>query len=371
MYSILSVLVLVLVGTSVNCSDRFIDKRPPATTSTATLEPWPRTRSGKFELVTPVVIDGITFSASPRSNYKTPPPWVSLKKDGRPKTIKPKIKGGDIKNDWPDYDTYFDSVMTKTHDLYKAIEGHSGDRYYKEHKLIPEDKEDKYLNPLIRCTPDRYFNRKGGKKNSDPFCTPTQNSQVLLGQIHWVTWYTRHFDNPDDKVRLHMAYIEDTGEPIQKRQIGGNAQFFTSEWMENDGFYPLEIEEEWLLEKYEQLVVMAIQPESMADSEVDLLDIGTILKIRRGPTVMKDSEQEKIKVKPLSEDGIIMALLSIPTVILFFALCYMLFVYCTKDARGINTHELRELSKHRKKHGHSKAHKYSKLPTHTGDLKQN
>lgn len=355
----------VLLSVVVVNGDKFIDKRPPKTTSSSeSLKPWPRTRNGKFELVTPTVVDGITFSASPKDSYKTPPPWVSLKKDGRPKTIKPKIKGGDVKNDWPDYDTYFDVPVTKTHDLSKVIEGHEGERYFKEVKLVPEDKADKYLNPLIRCTPDRYFNRRGGKKNSDPFCTPTQNSHILLDQVHWVTWYTRYFDD-DEKVRLHMAYVEDTGETIQKRdgKVGGAAEFFTSEWTPNDGFFPLEIEEDWLLGQYEQLAVLGIQPESVDESEFNLLN-GTIVKIRKGPTVIRGDKQEKLTVKPLSDDGIIMALLSIPTVILFFGFCYMMFVYCTKEKRTFNTRELRQLSKQ------NRHHKYSRLPSHRSDLKR-
>ena len=146
--------------------DKFIDKRPQRSISSEALSPWPRTVSGRFELVTPVVIDGITFSASPRS-VKTPTPWVSLKGDGIAKTIVPKVKGMETKNGRPDYDTYFATPITKTFDLSSLIEGHTGvDRYHKQIEYIPEDATEADLNPLIRCIPDRYFDKRGVKKTA-------------------------------------------------------------------------------------------------------------------------------------------------------------------------------------------------------------
>uniref|UniRef100_A0A060SY87 ARAD1A10428p n=1 Tax=Blastobotrys adeninivorans TaxID=409370 RepID=A0A060SY87_BLAAD len=358
------VLLLFVALTAVLASPapphNWVDKRPPATTSSqGPPKAWARTVSGKFELVTPTVIDGITFSASPKSSYKTPPPWVSLNKDGRPKTIKPKIKNGETKNNWPDYDTYFDTPYTVTYDLSTLVEDHEGDRFHKEVKYehSEEHDRDRYLNPLIRCTPDRYFNKHGGKKNSDPFCTPVQNSNILLDKVHWVTWYSREFDEAE-QVRLHLAYVgQHKGHgPRHKRtdaselKGGVDYAFWSSPYMDNSGYYPLEIDESWLNNQYEQLAILAIQPESVDDSEFDLSN-GTIIKLRRGHTVQKD----KAKIMTSDDEGIIMAVLTVPTVIVVFACIYLYVVYASKNTRAISVNK----GKLRRKFGH----KYQGIPT--------
>ncbi|CAN6615748.1 PMA1 stabilization in the Golgi protein 1 [Trichomonascus vanleenenianus] len=341
----------------------FVDKRPASTTSQESLSPWIRTVSGEVELVTPTVIDGITFSASPKP-LKTPPPWVSLKKDGTPKTISPRVKGGETRNPWPDYDTWFDTPVTVTHDLSEKIKDHKGEKYHVEIKNVPEDNPDWQLNPLIRCTPDRYFNTGGGKKNSDPFCTPNQNSLILLDKVHWITWYTRFFDK-GDKVRLHLVYVEDRGEPVTKRSLGKRGTevaFFTTEWMENKGYFPLEIERDWLMDEYEQMVVLSIQSKSMDDEEFDLLN-GTILRLRLGPTVKKPSKEDYAKLElHRSEDGFMMAFLTIPTVLLVFCCAYLLVVWYTKDIRKISG--LKPRSRRLRKG------KYERLPSNTYELEE-
>ena len=53
----------------------------------------------KVEIVTPTIIQGVTFNAQPPSTTNGLEYWVSLKDDGSPKTIKPQMKNGQIKMD--------------------------------------------------------------------------------------------------------------------------------------------------------------------------------------------------------------------------------------------------------------------------------
>lgn len=348
---IYSLIVLATVSTTVSAG-KFIDKRPGLTpTTTKPLEPWIRTvSSDEVELVTPAVIDGITFSASPRIHVKTPTPWVSLKKDGVAKTITPKVKGAETKNGWPDYDDWFARETTMIHDLSnKKVKGEKNNnnnnkevKVHKEIKFIPQDESELRLNPLIRCTPDRYFDRKGEKKNSAPFCTPQQNTGILFDQVHWVSWYTRFFKD-NEKVRLHLAYVEDTFQKLQKREIlaelGSNTDyaFWSSDWIENSGFYPLSIEYEWLMGKYNQQAVLAIQPESVYNEDFDLLHNGTIIQLREGPTVRGKQKKEPVTIElKKSNDGITMAMLALPTCLLAFLCVYMFVVYYTRTLRKLN-----------------------------------
>jgi hypothetical protein len=268
-------LVLACFLSGLSASAKFIDKST-ITPSPDLLQPWPRTVSGKFELVTPVVIGGITFSASPKS-IDTPTPWISLKNDGTPKTIVPKVKGGETKNPWPDYGTYFATPMTMTYDLSTLIAGHTGEKYLEAINYVPEDDTNRGLTPLLRCTPDRYFDRRGIKHGSAPFCTPQQNSHIMAHQIHWVTWYTTYF-NDTDMIRLHLAYVEESHHRDVTKRSRGHA-FWTTDWMDNSGMYPLLVQEDWLSGEYEQLAVLAIQSESDDNEVFDVLQ-GTIIKLR-------------------------------------------------------------------------------------------
>lgn len=306
------------------------------TETKTTFEPWIRTVSGHIELVTPTVVDGITFSASPR-NVKTPTPWVSLKKDGLPKTIKPKVKGLETKNAWPDYEQWFDTPVTVTHDLSNAKGNKEGKTHHKEVKMIPINQDELRLNPLIRCTPDRYFD----KNKAGPLCTPQKNSNIVLGKTHWVSWFTRYFDS-DEKVRIVMAYVESKGINRKRDTSGSDPVFFESDWLDNDeGFYPLQIEKDWLLGQYNQLVGLGIQPQSVPDDEFDLLANGTILRLRMGPTVQKDR-----LVDPSSkDDGLIMTIIALPTCVLVFFCFYMCFLYSTRDLRSVGHKSVRRRKK--------------------------
>ena len=85
-----------------------------SSSSTVTPPPkWVRTLTdGKVEIVTPTIIQGVTFNAQPPSTTNGLEYWVSLKDDGSPKTIKPQMKNGQIKNGRPDYSTWFQTATT-------------------------------------------------------------------------------------------------------------------------------------------------------------------------------------------------------------------------------------------------------------------
>ncbi|GME77111.1 unnamed protein product [Ambrosiozyma monospora] len=75
--------------------------------------PWLRTIYGTIpEVVTPTVIGGVTFSTKPPATTDGLEPWVTIKKDGTPKTIKPKLKNGQLKNGKPDVKNYFKEQST-------------------------------------------------------------------------------------------------------------------------------------------------------------------------------------------------------------------------------------------------------------------
>ncbi|GMF98601.1 unnamed protein product [[Candida] boidinii] len=97
-----------------------------SSSTTVQLDPWLRTIYGTVkEIVTPTVIGGITFKAKPTATETNGfEPWVSLKKDGSPKTIKPKEKKGGIADGLPDYKTYFKTATTIVHDQ-KDLNAHN------------------------------------------------------------------------------------------------------------------------------------------------------------------------------------------------------------------------------------------------------
>ena len=92
-------------------------------TTSEEVKPWIRTiYESQVEIVTPTVIAGVTFSGRPAPTPDPLEPWVSLKKDGTPQTIKPELKNGRTKKGRPEYSTYFKtlSVMTYSFEDLKA-----------------------------------------------------------------------------------------------------------------------------------------------------------------------------------------------------------------------------------------------------------
>lgn len=346
---------------------------PKTTTSAPPPRQWIRTRelptTTIVEIITPTVWEDVTFSASPRTNLKTPLPWLSLNKDGQIKTIFPKMKNGVTQNGHPEYGTWFDEAVTETVNLKTVIDGVKEDTHHEQIKYVPEDSTDRELNPIIRCTPDRYFkkSRKDIKIPSEPFCTPREAANLILDEVYWISWYTKYY--PDaDKVRLHLAYIEKNKygkigkrDTLEKRD--SEDAFWSSEWLPNlDGVYPLRIVDEFFLDMQMQDVMLTLQPNTIDDEDFSLVN-GTYLKIFR--RAIKSKKNTKLRTE---EDGdsnsILYVAMTIPTLMVVVFIGYALFNFLVRDNR---TWKKLKLKSRRKIWSDPK---YQKLPSNTYELER-
>ncbi|KAF5095935.1 hypothetical protein D0Z00_002959 [Geotrichum galactomycetum] len=335
-------------------------------TSSSKPSPWLRTVSSTHrELVTPVIVGGVTFSAKPK-NVKTPLPWLSVHPNGFLKTITPKVKNQVTQNASPDYGNWFDYPVTSTIKLADVIKDHDGeedDTHLDVTYVSEKNHEDRLLNPIMRCTPDRYFKKKvyGEKIIQKPFCSPSENTNIIFGEVHWVTWYTRYFANAA-KVRLHMAYVERGKNGIlQKRGVESLEEdtFFTTEWMDNlDGVYPLEIIEDHLLGKALQDVVLSIQPDYIDDDEFSLTN-GTLLTLRRYP--LKPTKKTKqLQLEKKNDKSALYVALTIPTIMVFIFVGYAFINFLFRDNRTWKKIKIRSRRRLNER--------YTPLPSNTFEL---
>ena len=316
-------------------------KAHASTSEAAPIKPWIRTltvaSSTKVEIVTPTVIAGVTFGAKPPKTTNGLEKWVSLNKDGSPKTIKPQNKNGNIKNGYPTYGTYFGAVTTVTYSK-EQLKAHNmaDDEVFEEEIHIEEDKSQHDLSPLLRCTPNDY-KKKGVARDqsSEPFCYPRDNSILKMDKTYFLTWYSGFFDNTVEKVKIHLSYVKENarqkglskrseekrssrsrssrlGEDqilendLTKKSMESNlikksvimdkggklveTSFFSTEWLTNKkGFEPLYIDEEWLGEDYYKLVMISIQPDNVDIEDFDFQKNSIVIQIAQGAKVGKGS----------------------------------------------------------------------------------
>lgn len=337
--------------------------------------PWVRTvYSTKIELVTPTVIGGVTFAAKPPAKPDGMEPWISLKKDGLPQTIKPQLKNGRTEKASPTYSTYFQTATTVTYgkDELKA-HNMAEDQVYHDVQFIPEDDTYVKLSPLMRCTPEGFYKR-GLAKNvlSEPFCTPRENTRIMLGKTHFLTWYSRYFEDAE-KVRVHFAYIKEGAREkgMKKREeedeegkpargaIPGT--FFSSEWISNeDGYFPLIVREEWLQGLYQKKVAISIQPDTVDDEDFVLLGkSSTAVQFVKGSVVGKTTrERKEIQDSVGTDDNVYYIIMAIPTMVIIAVAGMYVFLWLNRKHRDLS--KLRRPKKSRfGKSGHS-----SYLPTH-------
>lgn len=364
-------------------------KKPKHTTTTTEVpKPWLRTISSTIkEIVTPTVIAGVTFSAKPLETPDPLQPWISLKKDGTPQTIKPEIKKGRTVKASPDYSTYFKTAYTTTYS-YEDLQAHNmdADEHLEEEVFVDEDSTYISLNPVIRCTPDTYF-KKGIARDisSEPFCTPRENSVLKVDHTYFVTWYTRFFrdevtEETIDQVRLHLfAVKEKAHDKGFKRNL--NAAFFSSEWLKNvDGLYPLEVSEDWLDGKYERKALLAIQPRSIPDDEFNPLEYGLLVEVSLGSRVFKNTkEQLALQDEGITDESWYYVAMTMPTIVLFACVAMYFFLYLSKDTRDVSDVKRYALGQKRrvlgklkdmKKFKGMKNHAYNELPTYRKNSKQ-
>ncbi|SCU83107.1 LAME_0C03994g1_1 [Lachancea meyersii CBS 8951] len=374
--------VLIWLGV-VDAYRNAVNPRPTTTTSEV-IKPWRRTiYSTQVEVVTPTVIAGVTFSAKPAVTPDPLQPWVSLDKLGNPKTVKPEIKKGRTVRGTPDYSTYFQTlhVTTLTGD---EIGAHNMDKddILVEDVFEDEDKTYVSLNPIIRCTPQRYRNKGLAKDiSSEPFCTPFENVEWKIDHTYFVTWYTKFFEDPEtdkiaEKVRLHAFYVKEKAHEkgFKKRNLHG--AFFSTEWVKNvDGLYPMEPTEEWLQDKYERRILIAIQPDYIEDEAFDPWANGILLHVIMGSRVFKNTkEQLALQDAGISDDTWYYVALTMPTMVVVACVAMYFFLHLNKTHRDI--HDVRQFAVNQRrrvlgtfktfnKYKKLKNRPYSELPTHS------
>ncbi|CEP62790.1 Psg1p LALA0_S06e03906g [Lachancea lanzarotensis] len=376
--------ICVLVWLGVVDAYRNAVKPRPTTTTSEEIKPWLRTiYSTQVEVVTPTVIAGVTFSAKPPMTSDALHPWISLDKLGSPKTKNPEIKKGRTVNGQPDYSTYFQTVHT-TMLSGAEVGAHNMDSndIYNQEIFEDEDKTYVSLNPIIRCTPDRYRNKGLAKDvSSEPFCTPFENVEWKIDHTYFVTWFTKFFEDPAtdkiaEKVRLHAFYVKEKSHEkgFGKRSLKG--AFFSTEWVKNvDGLYAMEPTEEWLQDKYEKRILLAIQPDYITDEEFDPWAHGLLLHVIMGSRVFKNTkEQLALQDAGLSDDTWYYVALTMPTMVVVACVAMYFFLHLNKNHRDIR--DVRQFAvnqKHRvlgsfksyNKYKKLKNRPYSELPTHS------
>lgn len=330
------------------------------------INPWVRTIYGTVvEVVTPYVVGSVTFAAKPPETTDGLEPWISLKNDGSPKTIFPKMKNGKIANGYPDVKTYFQTATTIVHHQ-KDLKAHNlgEDDVVQDVQMIEEDDTYVRLSPLQRCTPDYYY-KKGvaNMEMSDPFCSPRDHQKMRVGATYFVTWYSRFFENVD-KVKFHYAYVNEKhhDKGFDKRdlldgaiknvdaeieQLSGNVPFqgdvygafYSSEWVDNaNGWYAIDIDEKWLKGKVYKKVVISMQPDSVSDDEFSLLDAPHIFAtFQLRESVGKNTkEMRKLQDTVGTNDDVYYIIAAMPTVVLLSVLGMYLFLYLNRKHRDLS-----------------------------------
>ncbi|EDO15886.1 hypothetical protein Kpol_1019p6 [Vanderwaltozyma polyspora DSM 70294] len=353
-------------------------------TTTETPKPWVRTiYSGVKEIVTPTIIAGVTFSAKPPNPPNPLQPWVSLKNDGIPVTIKPQLKNGITKKASPTYSTYFMDVKTHTFS-FEELEAHNMDPndVHEEEEFIPEDDTYLKLNPIIRCAPDRY-SEKGLAKNikSEPFCTPREATEWRVGRTYFVSWFTRFFKNEDtgkfaEKVRVHLMEV-----PMEAKEKGyhnkrsTNDVVHSSDWLKNlEGIYPITPEDAWLEGEHEKKFVISVQPDYISDEDFDPLEYGIFVYILLQSRVYKHSkEQIALENAGLTGTKWYYIALSMPAAVAVALFCMYVFLRINKGNREFSDVTNKALKKKHRVIGkisemsrfkNMKNHKYEELPTY-------
>lgn len=367
-------------------------------------DPWVRTiYETMVEIVTPTVVQGVTISGKPPATTNGLEPWITLKKDGSPKTVKPELKNGHLKNPSPTYGTWFATPTTVRYTK-EQLKAHNmaDDDIHQEVQYIEEDQTYHVLNPIVRCTPDSYFKKGLNKQlSSEPFCFPKDNTYMAAGKSYFVTWYSKYFEA--DKVRFHLSDIresqKDKGTIKQKRSAimdkGGKVSresFFKSDWIDNDaGMYPLKIQEEFFgpEEIGSKRVLLSIQPDDVPDEEFDLIKNSLVISISKPKRSRKKEKhydlkflEEKQKYKdllPEVDEGLdyeeYYAMMIIPLCVCIFAVFMYLFITVNKvdlshlkprRPKGLNHGHKRIPFKRGGKSGYSTLPQYASDPSSSG-----
>ncbi|KAK6465048.1 hypothetical protein DFJ63DRAFT_310151 [Scheffersomyces coipomensis] len=369
---------------------------------------WIRTISStKVEIVTPTVVAGVTFNAQPPKTTNGLEPWISIQKNGLPKTIKPQMKNGNIKNPSPTYGHWFATATTVVYTKEELQAHNMAEGEVFEHEIyIEEDKTEHELNPMLRCTPDFYFKKGVAKdKSSEPFCFPRDGEQLKMDQTYFISWFSRFFDDDQiQNVKVHLSYVKETvrQKGLKKRDdefdenidlskrsalIDQGAKvdetsFFQSEWIpKTQGYFPLTIKEEWIGDNdYYRKVLVSIQPDVVEENEFNHLANSIVIEIAKGSRVSKGhyTDLKKLEEKladPNYEvvDGVdfekYYVMMTMPTMVAVFALGMYLFVWYNKvDLSHLKKRTFaRENFKHRLVPLRGKHKEYAPLPQYNSN----
>lgn len=389
------------------------------------LLPWVRTidltTTTIVSRVTPVVIslntkDIITISAKPTATLDQLKsqlrPWVSIKKDGSPKTIKPKLANGhEVKNggyELISYSTYFMKETTKTFSYEEMGKPQGMDPDETEVEVIQELEDPLYewdLNPIMRCFPGQFNkmkpknqivykqdkNNKEAETNvqltSEPFCAPKENTVWKMGKTYFTHWYYKFFfdtinEEYAEKVKIHLTYITESykDQGMNKRDMPEDQlSFWSSDWISNkQGYLPIYINETFLKNDFEEKILITIQPDYMSDVEFHPLmpDLNPVkLSIIRGTKIVKQNGDdlefkhwgtEKQQSKYGHGKTILEIIIIIPSVVLVAFICMFIFVKVNGKNRDFSFVKKLKGSKLKKRiHlDRFKNHKYEELPMH-------
>lgn len=329
-------------------------------------KPWVRTiYETVVEVVTPYAVGGVTFATKPPVTTDGLEPWISIKKNGLPKTINPKLKNGKVANGFPDVKTYFQTETTITYHQ-KDLKAHNlkEDETVEEVKYIEEDDTYVKLSPIMRCTPDFYY-KKGiaGTELSEPFCAPGDKEKFRVGATYFSTWYSRFFKDAEN-VRFHFAYVNEKSHDkgfkkrdlldsavkevgVELEQLTGNIQFqgdvpgafYSSEWISNErGWFAFEVDPKWLKGKVYKKVVISVQPDNVSDDEFDILNgahfFGTFqLKESVGKNT---KEMRKLQDQVGTNDDVYYVIAAMPTMVMLSVLFMYGFTYINRKHRDLS-----------------------------------
>ncbi|ABN66389.1 predicted protein [Scheffersomyces stipitis CBS 6054] len=380
---------------------------------------WFRTVSSTIvEVVTPTVIAGVTFGAKPPATTDGMEPWVSLNKNGSPKTVKPAIKNGRTKNASPTYGTWFATATTKVYSK-EELKAHNmeEDEVFEDVQHIEEDPYEHSLNPIIRCTPDLY-RKKGVAKDqsSEPFCFPHDNQQWKKEQTYFITWYSRFFDDEVENVKVHLSYVKESAHQkgFKKREISENVEnenagpsnlskrsaiidkggvveqvsFYSSDWLKkSQGYFPVTVDEKWIGDNdYYRKVLISLQPDNIPEEDFDFLEHSLVIEISKGSKVSKEHlvDLKKLEEKynnpgyEVLDEGVdfekYYVMMTMPTCVILAAFLMYIFVYMNKvDLSHLKKKKFaRKNTTHRKIPFISKKkNDYTALPTYNEDLTKN
>ncbi|KAK9463469.1 uncharacterized protein V1516DRAFT_644832 [Lipomyces oligophaga] len=301
------------------------------------LRPWTRTApDGVISTVTPLLVEGVTLSPRPPAVTATSPlPWISLKKNGAPVTIRPKVKKeGWVEKPSPSYGTWFAYETDPAVADPPSTDAAAAVAVAKKQNTVLNNRyfkgEFERLNPVIRCTPERYV------LNGDyePFCSPDLHTELQSGHAYFVTWYPGYFNSSRVRINLldydvlsvsggNRPDISPEDEPVLKSYA-----FHTTEWIDNElGYYFLEIQRDWIGKGFSKSVYITLETPEQIGDDIDVQHV-PLVSFLKGP---KATRADKDRYENAGWDVI----LAVPLSVLGFAVFLAIFHFCTRRARRI------------------------------------